>query len=285
MRRVRTRWRIGLLVCWIVFGWSGAVRAANVVLMNGEEIHGELLEVSTDEVVLRIGGGLVRVALRDVQDVRLNSGESVWEQELRVAIRKSRDALRHEATARLAAELERRAREGSAAATKAAEHGDEGQVVAPAATGTRLRFSGRFRSPHSGLALRYPLQWQVEQPEPGYITFRDPRPDAVGIWRFNVTVFDRVETDLAEVTKTAHEELARLSNYRTVRTERVRVGVHPGEHTVGMYEDVSGTVRHDQVVIETQRNVIVLEFFTPGYPSADGEVPEVAAVLASLELR
>jgi hypothetical protein len=287
--RVRVLGLLALAVVGLLFLGVPA-GAATVLLLNGEEIDGELLEVSPREVTMRIGTGIVRIELRQVKDVRLASGESIWARELRTAIKRNREDLRRESAERLAEELRRKAGGGVDAAGTGQAAPDpgagEGQAEArlDGATAGGVAFSGRFHEGIYGISVHHPLEWDADSPQEGYFTFSDPRPDAVGIWRFNITVFDALESDMDEVVATATQELETLAHYEVSRRDRVRIGLHLAQHTVGMFDLDGRVIRHDQVIIETRLRVFVLQFFAPGYVSSEGEVPEFTAVLRSLEL-
>ncbi|RME75004.1 MAG: hypothetical protein D6776_04115 [Planctomycetota bacterium] len=281
------RW-VALTSVLLLAALPGAARAATVVLLNGEEVQGELLDVEPSELTLRVGRGLVHIELRQVRDVLLAGGESVWERRLRTALRESREAGRRRRAGQLARALEAAAAEtpGPAASDRPDETATRGaarRIDLPPQPGEQLSFSGHFRDEQSGIALRFPLGWEAKREDEGFWTFRDPRPDAVGIWRFDLTLFDRVEEPYDVVAPAARRQLEQLAHYRIARRETVQLGLFLGEHIVGLYDHDGVVVRHDQVVIESRRHVVVFMFFTPGHAETDDEVPEVAAVLRSVE--
>ncbi|GIW73422.1 MAG: hypothetical protein KatS3mg102_2964 [Planctomycetota bacterium] len=280
-----------MLVVLAAFGAAaaGSAAAATVELLNDERIEGELLDVDAVEVTLRVKSGIVRIPLRDVRDVRLASGELAWEHRLRRAIERTRQQLRAEAERRLVEGLREASgsRRGPAAEASGAEAGGSAARLFGAPPAGANRFAGLFEDEDHGIRLRYPGHWAVERPAPGYFTFRDPRPDATGSWSFNLTVFDRVEVDFSGLTERARLVLEHLPDYHVARRGEGQLGAggYRAEHTVGLYDDGAGRViRHDQVVIEARRALVVFEFFSPGVVQTEGELAEVQSVLASLEL-
>ena len=111
-------------------------------------------------------------------------------------------------------------------------------------------------------------------------------PSGRAAWSFNVTWFDAAEeAEYETVRSRAQSELERLPHYRARSRQPLDVGRYTAERTIGLYERSGRAIRHDQVVCPTRRGVLILHFFSPGATLEENAVPDVEAVISSLEVK
>jgi hypothetical protein len=264
--------------------------AGTIYLLNGEEIDGEIVAIDAEEVTIKFHNGNVKINLREVRDVELRPGESIWQTQVQRALEASRRKMAEESARKLAARLGAQA--GAAAPALGGEaappvRSSLAPPSAPPSFEESLRnFVGKLASERWGFAIRYPGSWQAGEAEDGFFTFHDPRDAARAMWSFDVTAFDDFEADFTTVAERAARELEALDGYRfRSRSRPVRIDHQDGERTVGVYEKDGRAIRHDQVIVKTRRGVLLIHFFSPGAPLDDGGVPDVEGVIASIELR
>lgn len=261
---------------------SALPAAAGVVeLRNGEEIRGEILDVTALEVSVRVaGGGLVRLRLEQVRDIRLDSGESVFSPRMR------------EARRRLAEQRRFRGEERRPGGASRPRHPARAEPVPPAPasdTGDRLSLGASYRSQMHAFALRFPSGWSAKQTQTDYYTFQPKslpgsKPEGESHWRFNITVFEAFEATVEDVKEATATELEGIDGYRTVLRRTIRVAGRQGERSSGLFRRGKLEIRHEQVIVPAWRErVLLLNFFFPGRKA--GTSPEVDAVLRSLRVQ
>jgi hypothetical protein len=254
-------------------------RAGTVILMNGEEIDGDVLDVGVDFVTLRVGGGRVQYPLRDVRDVEINGNSSIYEKQLKTALDRSR-----------AEEDAKREQKRQQVLPPPPQHKAPPQIPVGAAPSFKMpntdtsRLTGFFDGgDRYQFTVRYPAALQQGEPDTGFLTFKDPRGQLP--WTFDITYFDVTDADYETVRSRAQGELERIQFYKPRSRSTVMVGVTPCERTIGFYERGSHAIRHDQLVVPTRRGVLLIHFFSPGATLDDNAVPDVDLVIQSIEPR
>lgn len=253
-------------------------RAGTVILMNGEEIDGDVLDVGVDYVTLRVGGGRVQYPLRDVRDVVVNGSSSVYEKQLKTAL----DRSRAEEEARHNDKLKQNLPPPRATPAPLPIPIGKSNITLPNTDTSRLTgfFDGGDRYQFT---IRFPGGLQQNEPDTGFLTFKDPRGQLP--WTFDITYFDVTDADYETVRSRAQGELERIQFYKPRSRSTVMVGVTPCERTIGFYERGSHAIRHDQLVVPTRRGVLLIHFFSPGATLDDNAVPDVDLVIQSIEPR
>jgi hypothetical protein len=268
-----------------------AARAGTIYLLNGEEIDGDILGVTADEVTIKYGFGSMRINLREVRDIELRTGESVWEKEIKNALENSRRLMNEESKRRLAGRLKGEEPPPSGPKPAGAQDKARGSTLAPkpgtpaAPPPATRRFGRLFESAEWGFRLGYPVQWEPREAARGFFTFRDPHDTGRTSWSFAVTAFDDTEGNFEAIVARAERELGRLAHYKVVSRRGYSIGRGEGQRTVAVYEKGGHAIRHDQVIARGRRGVLIFDFFSPGAPLDEGGVPEVEGVLASVEIR
>jgi hypothetical protein len=251
--------------------------AGTIHLTNGEIIRGKIVGVSSSVVTIQPLGmsGSMQVPLIEILDVEMDSGEQIY----RTQLQRVRAGIGQET--RRSAEARIQARQDTAPILEVPK-GEAFEEVE--ATGPALSFAGAYDSPFFGFSLRYPASWERKQEGPAYLTFQDPRQEASGIWRFNVTVFERFDTDINELKKQVRQELSEHEEYKVLQKGHVLVAGLQGERTSGLFERDGLFIRHDVLIVENRRgHILMLHFFIPGGNA--NTAPEVDAVLRSIQLR
>lgn len=267
---------------------AGAAYAGTIYLLNGEEIDGEIVDVGADEVTIKYRFGNMRINLREVRDIELRAGESIWETKIREALEVSRRKAAEDSARLLEEKLRRRGVDPHATAAVPSPWPVEpppAPRVEPPRPAARM-FANVFESEAWGFKIRYPRNWEAREEAPGFFTFRDPRDASRTSWSFDVTAFDAIEASYERVAAEARAQLERLPGYRFeargMTLDLWRLG---GERTVGVYEKDGRAIRHDQVLLKTRRGTLLLHFFSPGAPLEAGGVPDVEGVLTAMEVR
>lgn len=259
-------------------GAIAQVRAGTVYLMNDEEIDGEIVDVGVDYVVIKVGGGKQSIPLRDVRDVEFRPGESIWEKKLKTALQRSKDTR----------ERERREKAGLPPTPPPVPiplpRPTPIEPLSPQPVIDTSRLPNLFESEKYHFSLRYPSAFKTAEPESTFFTFKD---DLGGLpWSFNVTYFDTgEESDFDLLRNRAQGQLDLLKpHYQQRGKQKLQVGRFGGERTTGIYERAGRSIRHDQIVVPTRRGVLVIHFFSPGATLDDNAVPDVEAVIGSLQI-
>jgi hypothetical protein len=270
-----------------------AASAGTVILLNDEEIDGEILDVGVDFVVIRVPGGRQSIPMREVRDVIFRAGESMWEQKLKTALaraKEEKDRLRRQRLDEEKRRIEEELRRAgvSAEATTGASAAPPPPVSIPIPIGTTnlppevLRLGGVHDGEH--YFVRFPGGFHVSAVDADYATFQDDR--GATPWTFNITFFHRRdEGDYEAIRTRAQNELERVPLYRAKSRGNISVGRETAERTLGLYERLGRAVRHDQVVVPCTAGTLVIHFFSPGATMEEGAVPDIEAVIKSLVVK
>jgi hypothetical protein len=276
----------------LALGGAARVEAGTIYLLNGQEIDGEIIGVNAEEVTIKYGFGSMRINLREVRDIELRPGESVWEKEIRNALENSRRLAQEEFKRRLAQRPASAAQPGASPAQSSP--GPERVVPSDRTAGARpsstvpsaRKFAGRvFETEAWGLRFNYPVGWEAKEAANNFFTFRDGRDAARTSWSFCVTGFDEIEIRHEALVARAERELARVSGYRVVRRNAFELDGNQALRTTGIYERDGAVIRHDQVIVRARRGTIIFDIFSPGAPLDRNGVPEVEGVLSTVEVR
>lgn len=256
-------------------------RAGTVYLMNGEEIDGDVLDVSVDSVTIRVGGGRVSYPLREVRDVEIRPGASIYERKLKDALDRAKQAKEAERAAKATQNQPKKP-------PAPLPVGNAPHLITPDVAPTQVdmgRSGILFDNDRYRFALHYPATLQQGEPEPAFLTFQDLR--GVAQWSFNVTYFgDEDSVDWDNLRARSQAELDRLTpHYRALRRSTIGIGRFNVERTTGFYERANHAIRHDQLIAPTSRGVLVFNFFSPGASTDANGVPDVEAVIRSIELK
>jgi hypothetical protein len=272
---------------------AAPVHAATVYLLNGNQIDGKLVFVGTEYVTLDIAKAgkaqYLKIPHREIADIQVESGESVYKRELEAARKKVREELRLEAEAkkRLAQEAAGLAAQPATGPTAAPKNEPAPPPVEKAPELAEIEFTGFYEERLLGFSLKYPVRWGTPtRIGHGYWEFRDKTAAGGGVWSFNVTFFERafeVQGGVDELMKLSYAQLDAQKSYVSLRR-----GPHLGlptraERASGYFRRKDMIIRHEQLIVELRSgNLLIFHFFAPGAP--EGLVPEFEAVIKSLKL-
>ncbi|MFC1705590.1 hypothetical protein ACFL59_02065 [Planctomycetota bacterium] len=286
----------GSVALALVLGWGADVSAGTVHLLNGQVIEGRIVDVTTEHVTVQVRAGssfgYSRILLTEVMDIQLDSGESVYAQRVHTALKQVRTEVAKEAKAKKEIrDLMKGARTGEEADDEEEQEETEEQstesTTAQNPNLMGISFGEVYEHRLHGFRVRYPVRWgKPKSPGAKYVVFRDGRPEARGLWSFNITIFERWELKgkFDELVKHTTAELeSHKDYYRVLSSGPAKITTTRSQRTSGIFEKKGTIIRHEQLIIETRREELLLfHFFAPG--AGEGPVPEFEAVIQSIEL-